>query len=287
MVQKQVLARRARVGVSEGTDPVRTLQNLRAGYGASCTVFALTRGDTCFLGASPERLVRVDGQVVRADGLAGSTARGVTVDEDRSLGLALLASEKEQHEHALVVGALRDGLEPFCEHLSIPEQPLLLGMPNVQHLYTPVEGVLRSGTNILDLVERLHPTPTVGGVPREPILSRIRLYEPFDRGWYAGPIGWIDAHDGGDFAVGIRSALLKGTGRRGATAAASRRNTEGNLRGEALLYAGCGIVAGSNPPAEYQESCLKLRPLLEAVGATSPAHEHSELPAEQPISTEA
>jgi len=225
----------------------------------------MTRGDTCFLGASPERLVRVDGRVVRADGLAGSTARGSTAEEDRSMGLALLASSKERHEHALVVHALRDALEPVCANLTIPGQPILLRMPNVQHLHTPVKGVLRSGNNILDLLERLHPTPTVGGVPRGAVLSRIRRYEPFDRGWYAGPVGWIDANDGGEFAVGIRSALVKGIGTTDATAMRAGGNSESDYKSEVLLYAGCGIVAGSDPEAEHRESCLKLRPLLWAM----------------------
>lgn len=264
-VQKQVLARRVRLGVLGPTDPVPLLQKLRAGYGTSCTVFAMTRGDTCFLGASPERLVRVDGRVVKADGLAGSTARGSTAEEDRSMGLALLASSKERHEHALVVDALRDALELVCAKLTIPEQPMLLRMPNVQHLHTPVEGVLRSGTNILDLVERLHPTPTVGGVPRGGILSRIRRYEPFDRGWYAGPVGWIDANDGGEFAVGIRSALVKGIGTTDQTAMHTGVNSNTDYKSAVLLYAGCGIVAGSDPEAEHRESCLKLRPLLWAM----------------------
>jgi isochorismate synthase len=274
-VQKQVLARRVRLGVPGPTDPVPLLQKLREGYGLSCTVFAMTRGNTCFLGASPERLVRVDGRAVKADGLAGSTARGSTAEEDRSMGLALLASSKERHEHALVVDALRDALEPVCAKLCVPEEPMLLRMPNVQHLHTPVEAVLRSGTNILDLVERLHPTPTVGGVPREGILPRIRRYEPFDRGWYAGPVGWIDANDGGEFAVGIRSALVKGIGTVDATATRTAINLESAPESAVLLYAGCGIVAGSDPEAEHRESCLKLRPLLSAMEGPSCSSERS------------
>ena len=274
-VQKQVLARRVRLGALGPTDPVPLLQKLRAGYGTSCTVFAMTIRDTCFLGASPERLVRVDGRVVQADGLAGSTERGSTAEEDRSMGLALLASSKERHEHALVVHALRDALEPVCAELSIPEQPVLLRMPNVQHLHTPVEGVLRSGTNILDLVERLHPTPTVGGVPRGGILSRIRRCEPFDRGWYAGPVGWIDANDGGEFAVGIRSALVEGIGTTVQTAMRTGVNPDSDYKSAVLLYAGCGIVAGSDPEAEHRESCLKLRPLLWAMEGSLCSSERS------------
>jgi menaquinone-specific isochorismate synthase len=118
-------------------------------------------------------------------------------------------------------------------------------MPNLQHLHTPVEGVLKEEAHILQLVEQLHPTPAAGGLPRQSALSLIRAYESFDRGWYAGPLGWIDRRGSGEFVVGIRSALLRGN--------------------QALLYAGCGIVADSDPQREYEESNLKLRPMLWAL----------------------
>src|SRR5262249_44613983 len=186
-----------------------------------------------------------DGRTVRTDCLAGSTRRGANHDEDRALGEALLADRKERHEHALVVRALHDALVPFCPHLSAPETPTLLCMPNVQHLYTPLEGVIQRECNILTLVEKFHPPPACGGFPQEAALSLLRRYEPFDRRWYAGPIGWIDSRGGGEFVVAIRSALLQGC--------------------EAVLSAGCGIVAGSDPEREYEESCLKLRPMLWAM----------------------
>lgn len=243
-VEKVVLAREVRARSLEALNPGTVMRRLRAGYGG-CTLFAFARGDACFLGATPERLVRLDGRLVRADCLAGSTARGATEDEDRSLAEALLADGKERHEHALVVRALRDALGPVCSQLRIPETPTILRMPNVQHLHSPVEGALKGEEHVLTLVERLHPTPAAGGLPRQAALSLIRSYEPFDRGWYAGPVGWIDGRGGGEFAVAIRSALLRGS--------------------EALLYAGCGIVAGSDPEREYEESCLKLRPMLWAL----------------------
>ena len=243
-VEKLVLARRLRALAPRPLDSGPVLHRLRTGYG-NCTVFAFAQGDACFLGATPERLVCLDGPVVRADCLAGSMARGATEDEDRSLGAALLANGKERHEHALVVRALWDALAPLCSSLSLPEMPSLLRMPNVQHLHTPVNGVLRGERHVLELVERLHPTPAAGGLPRNAALGLIRSYERFDRGWYAGPVGWVDGRGGGEFVVAIRSALLRGN--------------------EALLYAGCGIVAGSDPGREYEESCLKLRPMLWAL----------------------
>ena len=243
-VQKLVLARRVRARARESLAPGHMLRRLRTGYGG-CTIFAFARGTSCFLGATPERLVRLEGRTVRAGCLAGSAARGATGGEDRSLGEALLADRKERHEHALVVDALREALAPLCSSLSAPDQPGLLRMPNVQHLHTPVEGVLAGESHVLELVERLHPTPAAGGLPQQAALSLIRSYEPFDRGWYAGPVGWVDGRGGGEFAVAIRSALLR--------------------EDEALLYAGCGIVAGSDPEREYQESCLKLQPMLWAI----------------------
>ncbi len=243
-VRKLVLARQvlARADESLAWGPV--LRRLRMRY-RGCTTFAFARGASCFLGATPERLVRLDGQDVRVDCLAGSAPRGAAENEDRSLGEALLGDEKERHEHALVVDAMRETLEPLCTALSVPDQPRLLPMPNVQHLHTPVEGTLIEERHVLDLVARLHPTPAAGGVPQQAACSLIRSYESFDRGWYAGPVGWIDGRGGGEFVVAIRSALLR--------------------EQEALLFAGCGIVAGSDPEREYQESCLKLEPMLWAM----------------------
>jgi menaquinone-specific isochorismate synthase len=122
----------------------------------------------------------------------------------------------------------------------------LMKLRNVQHLFTPIVGRVDRGRSILDLVARLHPTPAMGGFPREPALEIIRRFEGMDRGWYAAPVGWMDARGEGEFAVAIRSALLHGA--------------------EATLFAGCGLVVGSDPEREYAESCLKLRPVLAALG---------------------
>lgn len=229
-----------------GFDPAQTLARLRAGY-PTCALFGVARGGRCFVGATPERLARVRGDTVTAMALAGSAPRGTSEEEDRRLGEALLASAKDRIEHAVVVDVVRASLDGVCTDLSIPSAPTLLKVSNVQHLHTPIAARLHKGSTLLDLVDRLHPTPAVGGVPREDALDWLRRHEDLDRGWYAGPIGWMDHRGDGEFAVAIRSALLSGD--------------------EAVLFAGCGIVADSDPEAEYEESRLKLRPMLSALGA--------------------
>ena len=247
VVEKLVLAREVRAHADGPLAWGTVLRRLKDRYDA-CTTFAFARDDSCFLGSTPERLVRLTGRAVRADSVAGTAPRGETEDEDRALGHALLNDKKERKEHALVVTAVRDALEPCCAELNIQERPGLLTMPNVQHLYTPVEGMLRDDLHVLDLVARLHPTPAVGGVPQQAASSLIQAYEPFDRGWYAGPVGWFDGRGDGEFVVAIRSALLR--------------------ERDALLYAGCGIVEGSDPEREYAESRLKLEPMLWALNGS-------------------
>jgi isochorismate synthase len=246
-VDKLVLARSMNVHSPQQFDPGVVLQKLRVGY-SHCTLFAFASKQRCFVGATPERLLRLKGRTARTDCLAGSTRRGATADEDQALGEALLADRKERREHALVMLALRNVLEPLCARLSTPETPSLLRLPNVQHLHTPIKGELREASDIFTLVAALHPTPATGGLPQETACPFLRTYEDFDRGWYAGPVGWVDGQGGGEFAVAIRSALLHGR--------------------EARLYAGCGIVEGSDPEREYAESCLKLRPMLWALNST-------------------
>jgi len=242
---KVVLARQVHVEGQDLFDPAVVLARLRADY-ADCFIFAVARSDRCFLGASPERLVRLRDGAVRATCLAGSIARGATPEQDQRLGAELMASAKDRAEHEFVVRAICDALADVCgEQLSAG--PLsLMKLRNVQHLFTPIVGRVAGGRGILDLVARLHPTPAMGGVPREPALEIIRRFEDMARGWYAAPVGWMDARGEGEFAVAIRSALLHGA--------------------EASLFAGCGIVAGSDPDREYAESCLKLRPMLAALG---------------------
>lgn len=242
-LQKAVLARGIRVRGGR-LDASAALRTLRAEY-PGCTIFAAARGGRCFLGASPERLVRVrDGEAAIA-ALAGSAPRGETEAADRDLGAGLLRSGKDRVEHAVVVEALRRGLAGITTEVSGDDAPRLLTVRNTHHLYTPLRAVLRGRRSVFDLIGRLHPTPAVGGVPKDAALAWIRRHERWDRGWYAGPIGWADANGEGEAAVAIRSALIEADGAR--------------------LFAGCGIVADSEPDQEFAESDWKLRPLLSAL----------------------
>ena len=241
VVQKVVLARELRLQGRDNIDVDVVLRRL-AETSEHCVLFAIDTPAGCMLGATPERLVRLQGQTVEVDCLAGSIARGDDEDTDSLLAKGLLASDKDRREHGWVVHTLREALTPFCSSLHVPGGPRLLQLSDVQHLHTPLQGTLNDDWSVLDLVARLHPTPGVGGVPRAEALDWIRRQERVGRGWYAGPIGWVDGSGCGDFMVGIRSALLRGS--------------------EAWLYAGCGIVDGSDPQREYEESSLKLRTML-------------------------
>jgi isochorismate synthase len=178
--------------------------------------------------------------------LAGSAPRGSAPEQDAWLGDELLLQEKTHNEHAIVVAMIREALAPLTTELHSPQTPQLFKLQNVQHLLTPITGSLVKGTSILEVVAALHPTPAVAGEPRAAALAAIRKIESLDRGWYAGPIGWVGSDGSGEFAVALRSALISGR--------------------QATLFAGCGIVAGSDPDAEYLESCWKLQVMLKSLG---------------------
>jgi isochorismate synthase len=242
-VRKVVLAstREARPTVSLEA-AIRTLARDYPG----CTVFAVVEGDACFLGATPERLISLHEGMATTMALAGSAPRGRDADEDARIEQRLLDDPKERDEHAIVVSALKDSLGPLCERVVVDAAPRVRKLDNVQHLLTTIRGQVKPDRSVLDLVERLHPTPAVGGSPRAKALALIRQHEALDRGWYAAPIGWMDRHGEGEFVVGLRSALVRGE--------------------TATLFAGCGIVAGSNPLTEYAEWGWKLRPMQSALG---------------------
>ncbi|HEV8639024.1 MAG TPA: isochorismate synthase [Chloroflexota bacterium] len=247
--EKVVLARAVRVRADRSLTPESVLAGLRASY-PSCALFAFESGDGCFVGATPERLVRLRDGLVEVSSLAGTIRRGATSREDEALGAELLADPKNRDEHAVVVRTLLEQLSGAVEGIDAPAEPRLMRVRNVQHLHTPIRGRLAPRASLLGVVERLHPTPAVGGHPRTEALPFLRERERLDRGWYAGPVGWIDAAGEGELAVAIRSALLRGA--------------------EATLFAGCGIVADSDPASEHAESVLKLRPILSALGAPTP-----------------
>lgn len=244
-MDKIVLARQLDLTFASELSSNGVLENLLCMQNDSF-VFSLESGDNNFVGASPERLVKRIGNQVFSSCIAGSIARGENEQKDKELGSELLNDDKNLIEHQFVVNMIRKAMEEQCSRVDIPSCPQLMKLKNIQHLYTPVEGTSLPGTSILDFVERLHPTPALGGSPRNVAMEKIPEYESFDRGLYAAPIGWIDMNGDGDFAVGIRSALLKKT--------------------QASLFAGCGIVAKSDPESEYQETSVKFKPMLTAFG---------------------
>ncbi|MCA1644035.1 MAG: isochorismate synthase [Chloroflexi bacterium] len=244
-IDKVVLARSVAVHHSHAIDPIHAVRQLAAGH-PSCTVFAVGHRDACFLGATPERLIALHHGAASTMALAGSFPRGASPAQDRALADQLRQDPKERAEHAIVVGALRDGLAEVCTRIVADAQPRVQKLPNLQHLVTPIRGQVGPGRGVLDLVERLHPTPAMGGFPRQRALEFIRTSEGLDRGWYAAPVGWVNRAGEGEFVVGIRSALVQGAA--------------------ATLFAGCGIMAASNPATEYAESGWKLRPMLAALG---------------------
>ncbi|MDI3282038.1 isochorismate synthase [Polyangium sp. 15x6] len=241
-IDKVVPVATSRICPARPLDARATLARIADAY-AETTRFAVQRGERVFLGASPERLVSRRGRVVTTDGLAGTVRRGA---DDASLVRALLANPKERREHALVVESIASVLGPRCASLDVPETPTIRSLPNVHHLWTPIRGDLRDDTHVLALVEALHPTPAVSGTPRDHATAWIATHEPDARGWYTGAVGWFDAAGDGDFAVAIRAGLVS--------------------EDEAWLYAGAGIVEGSDPPAEYAETRAKQAPMLAALG---------------------
>ena len=244
-LDKVVLARRLELRSPIELDVPNALRRLAASAPES-TVFAFGRGSRTFLGATPERLVRSEGRAFATVALAGSIRRGADAAEDAALASALLASEKEREEHGVVVDMLRESLAPLCESLEVDRGPGVMRLRDVQHLVTEVRGRLHRQAGMLALAEVIHPTPAVGGEPRDLALELIAEHEGFERGWYAGPVGWVDVAGDGELAVALRSGIVAGTG--------------------ATLFAGCGIVADSDAGQEWEESRVKLRTVAGALG---------------------
>lgn len=223
---------------------VESLDNLRKLH-PDCYIFSIGNGrGQNFIGASPERLVSIQNKQLVTDALAGSAPRGKTPNEDLHLANLLLKNRKEKREHQ----AVSDFIMQRLRSLGLKPQQLplqLLRLSNIQHLWTPIYAHLPADIEPLEIVAQLHPTPAVAGVPTETACEKIRHYEKFDRSLYAAPLGWVDDRGNSEFIVGIRSALIDGDCAR--------------------LYAGAGIVSGSNPAKEFAEVQLKLESLLEAL----------------------
>ncbi|WP_435182559.1 isochorismate synthase [Halobellus sp. EA9] len=250
-LRKVVLAQALEVDLGDDLSLPDVLSRLGEAY-PDCYRFLVEpepsadRPQTSFFGATPERLVSVRGRTVETDALAGTTGRGETPAEDEWLAQELARDEKNVHEHELVAETVEDQLAPFAASVSAGPRRIKR-LATVQHLWTPITATLASDEHVLSLAEALHPTPAVGGLPPEAALETIRETEPFDRGWYAAPVGWIDAAGYGTFAVALRSAV-------------AREDT-------ATLFAGVGIVADSDPDREWDEVQLKYRPILDELEA--------------------
>ncbi len=243
--KKIVLARAKDLTATQSLHPLRVLNGLRQRF-TDCYSFSFANGrGQSFIGASPERLVRVSKGVLETEALAGSIRRGGGASEDAALAAALAASEKDVREQRQVLDDIVARLTPLGLNVEFAAQPQVRRLANVQHLHTPVRAVLPETVRLLDALAALHPTPAVGGSPREAAMAAIRGLEGFPRGLYAGALGWLNARGGGEFFVGIRSAVVEG--------------------GAARVFAGAGIVAGSTPEKEFAETDLKFKAMLEAL----------------------
>ena len=244
---KVVLARDLFATASDDID-VRVLLHRLAGRYPGCYTFAVAG----LVGATPELLIRRQDADISSLVLAGTTPRGRDAAEDASLGAGLLSSEKDTEEHQYAVADVRAALAPLCDRLVVDARPSLLRLANVQHLATGITGRLAGPApggdhSVLSLVAALHPTAAVCGTPAEVAMELIRDLEGMDRGRYAGPVGWVDAQGNGEWGIALRCAEVDGA--------------------RARLFAGGGIVAGSDPAAELAEAQAKFRPMQFALEA--------------------
>ncbi|KFE70357.1 isochorismate synthase [Hyalangium minutum] len=236
-LQKVVMARSVEAEGSRPFDVVDVLARLREQNPRCVTFLFRAPGDVAFLGATPETLCRVDGRVLETEALAGSAAPG------QADGLG--ASDKDRREHDSVVRYILAALRPLADHVTADQEPRLLTLKNVVHLRTGIRAELREGVTASQVVAALHPTPAVGGVPRDHSLGFLHEHEALDRGWYAGPVGWIGP-SGAHMAVALRSALVRGA--------------------HARLFVGAGIVQGSSSATEWRETEMKSLAMLRALG---------------------
>jgi isochorismate synthase len=240
-MRKVVLAREVVVTSPSAHDPGALFGAMREQF-SSCFCFCCGTPEAAFFGASPELLVRRSGASVSTVALAGSIRRSSDPAVDDHLGEQLLRSDKNRREQRIVSERIVRTLRPHSVWVEAGAEPEVIKVANIQHLGTPVLAQLAEPRSAVELAGLMHPTPAVGGEPRERAVAAIAEMEGMDRGWYAGPVGWMDATEDGEFCVGLRSALLRDR--------------------EAHLYAGVGVVAGSDPAAELDETEIKLDALL-------------------------
>lgn len=248
-LEKVVLARESSFHLTGEADPVELLRVLMGNTTYSYHYLFQPEAGFGFIGASPEQLYKRVGAFLQSEAVAGTRPRGSTPEEDERLGKELLSSEKERWEHRYVLDSIRDLFNDRCEAVWGGEDTELLVLRHCQHLQTRIEGRLTAADCDTELLTGLHPTPAVGGLPRDEALECIRTTESFERGWYTGPVGWV-GRDATEFAVAIRSALVRGS--------------------TLSVYAGAGIVPGSEPQNEWDELENKIadfRSILEGAGA--------------------
>ena len=239
-VEKVVVARDVTAKIPRDFDPRQAITRLTKRY-PSCWTYWVNKN----FGASPELLIRVANRQINARVLAGSAARGTDPSIDEAIATALKASAKNSHEHRLAVESLVASLSGYCANLDADPEPFSLALPNLWHLASDVRGTLDHSNSALDVLAALHPTAAVAGTPLADAQAAIRELEPFDRGVYAGPVGWIDSTGDGEWVIALRGATIG--------------------QGSITAMAGCGIVAGSDPAAELAETELKLRPIRQAL----------------------
>ena len=239
--QKIVLSRRVKAILSDKPKLFLLLDSLSRNY-PRCYIFAYSIGNSVFFGASPEKLAKISTGIVEADALAGSMPRGKTPAEDDKLAHELLNSKKNLAEQKTVVNFIAESFTEFAEDIQFSENPIIRKLPNIQHLWTPIKAKLKEGKNTFSILKGIHPTPAICGVPWNSALDSIIQMESHDRGLYAGITGWFNFFNEGEFAVSIRSALIRDN--------------------ELYAFAGCGIVEGSDPLTEFEETELKLKPIL-------------------------
>jgi len=240
-IQKIVLSRKVQLKFETAPKLYKLLSKLRKDF-PKCYIFAFKNNDSIFFGASPEKLAKISNGWIEADALAGSFPRGKNEVEDLKFEEELLSSRKNLAEQKAVVEFIEDSFKDFSDEIIYEEKPIVRKLSNIQHLWTPIKAKLKKDYTIFYLLKSIHPTPAICGAPWSVALSNIKQLEDFERGLFAGITGWFNFDNEGEFAVSIRSALLKGK--------------------DLFAFAGCGIVEGSDPDLEFEETELKLKPIL-------------------------
>lgn len=248
LAQKIVLARQRHITLNQAPTTARIIATLQTLQPNNYQI-VITMDNQTFVTATPERLVKVQQDELLTAGLAGTTNRGATTQIDEQLGQTLLNDAKNRAEHDLVVQRIVQELRPVTTQLNVPQAPILLKNTQVQHLYTPITGKLAAGMHALSVAQRLHPTPALGGEPRELALQVIQETERHARGWFGAPVGYLHGQQDGELTVGIRSMRIADK--------------------QATLFAGAGILTDSNPASEYHETDLKFQPMMTLLEALS------------------